>query len=196
MKSQRNIKYLTKRELRKMFKTIEKDKERSKLWLRDITLFQIAYYCWLRISELSLLKLEHYNKQTGVLYVSRLKGSNNSAITLDKKRRYYLDKYIREYHKKSHTNSFLFQTRTWECMKKPAIEFLVEKYRTKAHIPHFHFHMLKHSIAVHLLELWVSIFELKNYLGHKSINSTMVYSSFSPSMNQKVFETIEKWLDT
>lgn len=45
MKSQRNIKYLTKRELRKMFKTIEKDKERSKLWLRDITLFQIAYYC-------------------------------------------------------------------------------------------------------------------------------------------------------
>jgi site-specific recombinase XerD len=53
--------------------------------------------------------------------------------------------------------------------------------------------MLKHSIAVHLLEIWLSIFEVKHYLWHKSINSTMIYSSFSSLMNKEMYNKINKW---
>ena len=72
-------------------------------------------------------------------------------------------------------------------------EEISKYYENKAKLDYFHFHMLKHSIAVHLLEIWLSIFEVKNYLWHKSINSTMVYSSFSSVMNKEMYEKINKW---
>jgi site-specific recombinase XerD len=38
-------------------------------------------------------------------------------------------------------------------MTKTNIEALVKYYKNKAKLNNFHFHMLKHSIAVHLLEI-------------------------------------------
>jgi site-specific recombinase XerD len=105
-----------------------------------------------------------------------------------------LNKYIREY-KIKNDEDLLFKTKSWWILTKSTLEYLVNLYKQKAKLNNFHFHMLKHSIAVHLLELWLSIFELKNYLGHKSINSTMVYASFSSQMNKEVYNKINKvWL--
>lgn len=157
--------------------------------MRDLALFNIAYYCWLRISEISLIKLDQYNKDSWEIYIKRLKWSNNSTITLDNKRRLLLNRYIREYSLKD-DNELLFSSKSWSVLNKSNIEFLVKKYKDLSWLDNFHFHMLKHSIAVHLLEIWVDIFALKNYLGHKSIDSTMVYASFSSLMNKKIFNKI------
>jgi len=189
------IKYLTKKQIKKLFNSIENTKKVNKFWLRDLSIFNLSYYCWLRISEISLIKCENYNKETWEIYIRRLKWSNNSTITLDKTRRLLLNRYIREYKIKNDTDLF-FTTKTWKEITKPSIEYLVSKYKKLSSINNFHFHMLKHSIAVHLLELWLDIFELKNYLWHKSINSTIVYSSFSSQMNKKIYNKINKfWLD-
>jgi len=196
MKRNKNeIKYLTKKQIKKLFSSIENTKKLNKFWLRDLCIFNISYYCWLRISEISLIKFENYNKDSWELYIRRLKWSNNSTITLDKTRRLLLNRYIREYKIKNDID-LLFTTKTWKEITKPSIEYLVSKYKKESKILNFHFHMLKHSIAVHLLELWLSIFELKNYLWHKSINSTIVYSSFSSQMNKNIYNKINKfWLD-
>lgn len=186
------IKYLKKKELKKLFNVIENSKWERKFYLRDLVIFNLAYYCWLRISELSLLKLENYNKETWQLYVKRLKGSNNSNITLDKERKLLLNKYIRIYWIKE-DKEILFKSKSWKGMIKTNIEALTRYYKAKAKLDSFHFHMLKHSIAVHLLEIWLSIFEVKNYLWHKSINSTMIYSSFSSLMNKEMYRKIDKW---
>jgi len=186
------IKYLKKKELKKLFNIIENSKWKRKYYLRDLVIFNLAYYCWLRISELSLLKLENYNKEIWQLYVKRLKGSNNSNITLDKDRKLLLNKYIRIYWIKE-DKEILFKSKSWKGMIKTNIEALTRYYKVKAKLDSFHFHMLKHSIAVHLLEIWLSIFEVKNYLWHKSINSTMIYSSFSSLMNKEMYRKINKW---
>lgn len=183
------IKYLQKKQLKALFASIESSKWKNKYWLRDLTIFQIAYYCGLRISEIELIKPEYYNRDTGEIYIKRLKWSNNSTITLDKQRISLLNKYIREYEIEREA-PLLFITRTWRKMDKSSMEHLVEEYKQKAWLPDFHFHMLKHSIAVHLLEIGLSIFDLKNYLWHKSINSTMVYSSFTSRMNEEVYKKI------
>jgi len=189
------IKYLTKKEIKKLFWSIEKSKNENKYRLRDLVFFNLAYYCWLRISEISLIKLDNFNKDVWQIYIKRLKWSNNSTIVLDKQRLLLLKKYIREYRIKE-DSEFLFKTKTWKLVWKPTIEYLVGKYKDMSKLKHFHFHMLKHSIAVHLLEIWLSIFELKNYLWHKSINSTMVYSSFSSQMNRDIYNKISRiWLD-
>lgn len=188
-KENTEVKYLTKKQLKSLFRTIESSKESNKYWLRDLTIFELAYYCGLRISEVWLIKLENYNKDTGEIYIKRLKWSNNSTITLDKQRIFLLNKYLREYPSQKETG-ILFSTKSGKAMDKSTLEFLVEEYKKEAELPQFHFHMLKHSIAVHLLEIGLSIFELKNYLGHKSINSTMIYSSFTSSMNKEIYKKI------
>lgn len=187
--SNKHFKYLTKKQLDKLFKSIESSRDFNKYYLRDLALFNIAYYCWLRISEISLIKLDQYNKDSWEIYIKRLKWSNNSTITLDNKRRLLLNRYIREYSLKD-DNALLFSSKSWSILNKSNIEFLVKKYKDLSWLDNFHFHMLKHSIAVHLLEIWVDIFALKNYLGHKSIDSTMVYASFSSLMNKEIFNKI------
>lgn len=189
--SNEEIKFLTQKQVKKLFDTIENLKDENKYWLRDLTIFNLSYYCGLRISEISLIKLENYNKETWEIYIKRLKGSNNSTIVLDKQRTYILNKYIREY-KIKNDEDLLFKTKSWWILNKSTLEYLVNYYKQKSKLNNFHFHMLKHSIAVHLLELWLSIFELKNYLGHKSINSTMVYASFSSQMNKEIYNKINK----
>lgn len=195
MRENKEIKYLNKKDLKKLFNSIEKSKESNKFWLRDLTIFHLSYYCWLRISEISLIKFENYNKDNWEIYIKRLKWSNNSTITLDKTRKQIFNKYLREYKIKD-LNELVFKTKTWKEITKPTLEYLVNKYKKLSKLNNFHFHMLKHSIAVHLLEIWLSIFELKNYLGHKSINSTIVYSSFSSQMNKEIYNKINKiWLN-
>lgn len=183
------VKYLTKKDLKSLFKAIESQKWKYQFWLRDLTMFELAYYCGLRISEVGLIKLENYNASTGEIYIKRLKWSNNSTIILDKERRYILNKYLREYPIKNQESS-IFLTRTGKSMDKSTLEYLVEQYKNLAKLHDFHFHMLKHSIAVHLLEIGLSIFDLKNYLWHKSINSTMIYASFTSKMNEQVYRRI------
>lgn len=182
------IKFLTKKQVHKLFKSIEDTKETNKYYLRDLTIFNLSYYCWLRISEISLIKRENYNKSTKELYIKRLKWSHNSTIRLDQKRESILNKYLREYDIRD--DDYLFKSKNWNQMNKSNIEFISNRYKKLSWLWEFHFHMLKHSIAVHLLEVWLSIFELKNYLWHKSIDSTLVYSSFTPQMSNEMYQKI------
>ena len=94
-RKENEVKYLKQDELKKFFSVIEKSE--NKFWLRDLTAFQIIYYCGLRASELQLVKKEHYNKDTGEVFITRLKGSRNNTIRFDDKRKKLLNRYIREY---------------------------------------------------------------------------------------------------
>lgn len=60
-----DIKFLTQKQVKQLFNTIESLKDENKYWLRDLTIFNLSYYCGLRISEVSLIKSENYNKETG-----------------------------------------------------------------------------------------------------------------------------------
>ena len=109
-------------------------------------------------------------------------------MRLDAKRVSLLNKYLREHPKKD--GDLLFLTKTGKPLGKPSLEYLSDRYAVLAGIPGFHFHMLKHSIAVHLLEASLSIFELKNYLGHKSMDSTLAYSTFTKQMSDEMYAKI------
>jgi len=57
----------------------------------------------------------------------------------------------------------------------------MKKYGTRADIPaeKRHFHALKHSIATHLLDAGADIMFVKDWLGHKNIQNTLVYSQLT-----------------
>lgn len=74
------INYLTQKETDRLFEAIEKSN--NKFRLRDLTAFIIIYLCGLRASELKLIKLSDFNKETGDIYIRRLKGSNSNTLNL------------------------------------------------------------------------------------------------------------------
>lgn len=188
------IKYFTQKELKKLFSVIEKSKEDwNRFWLRDLTIFNIAYYWWLRASEIWMLKLENYNKSTGEIFVKRLKWSLNNTIRLDSTRINLLNKYIREY-KITNEEAFLFISRNKVPVSGKTIEFLMSKYWEMTNISRekLHPHTLKHSIAVHLAESWADIKEIQQYLGHRRIESTLQYFAYTTVQQNHFYEKIAK----
>lgn len=55
------------------------------------------------------------------------------------------------------------------------------KYGERAGLPKVkrHFHVLKHSIATHLLDAGADIMFVKDWLGHKNIQNTLVYAQLT-----------------
>jgi integrase/recombinase XerD len=53
-----------------------------------------------------------------------------------------------------------------------------------------HVHTLRHSYATHLLEEGIDIRIISEYLGHRSLDSTLIYTHLTPLMRQGVADTI------
>ena len=71
-KQNRDIKFLTHKDLNILFKSIESTSKTNKFMIRDLLIFNLAYYCGLRISEIALIKRENYNQHTKEIYIKRL----------------------------------------------------------------------------------------------------------------------------
>lgn len=87
----------------------------------------------------------------------------------------------------------VFSSKTHEHMTISCVEAVVKKYvnlargqnpglfREKKYTPH----SFRHSVAVHMLEAGIPIVVIKNFLGHSSIETTMVYATVSQALRDK-----------
>ncbi len=51
---------------------------------------------------------------------------------------------------------------------------------TPSGLPHFSLHTLRHTFASHLVMQGISIYKVSQWLGHKSVNTTMIYAHLAP----------------
>ena len=51
-------------------------------------------------------------------------------------------------------------------------------------------HTLRHSYATHLLEAGVNIRRIQQYLGHSSLNSTMIYLHLTTQGHENAYDII------
>ena len=182
----KTIKYYTQEELEKLFKAVKKSN--SKYWLRDYCIFRTTYRCGLRASEVGLLSLGDYNRQTGELYCKRVKNSQNNTIRLDEETKKALHKYIREYY----IRDILFTSQNKSPISRQMLDHFIRKYCRSAKIHERGFHALKHSIAVHLAESGLDIKELQHYLGHKNVNSTIIYFQFTTRQQEEMYRKLRE----
>jgi len=187
-KKEREIKYLSQKELKKLFDIIEKTKDNNKLYLRDLLIFNLMYYLALRVSEVGSLLFDDYNSLNNTIYIRRLKGSNNNTLKLDEKRLKILKKYIRDYN----INSWvLFKTQNWWKLDRFAINSILKKYEKLSWIK-LNTHIFKHSIWVHLGESWIDIKDLQYYLWHKDIKNTLIYFKYTTKQLDDMYKKLEK----
>jgi len=189
--TQDKIKYLTEREIRKLIRSIEKtkDTEYGMYWLRDKLIFLLGFECGLRASEIGLLRKDDFNSLVNELYCRRLKGSNNNTIRLTKNTSNLLKKYLKE---QPNESDYIFMSRKGNQITKFTLNKLCKKYFSLAKLPmdKAHFHTIKHTCGVYLAEQGLDIKEVQYMLGHKKIDNTMIYFSFTSKQQDELYRKL------
>ncbi|MBU7006051.1 site-specific tyrosine recombinase/integron integrase [Phosphitispora fastidiosa] len=142
--------------------------------LRDKCMLMTMYSAGLRISEVANLKVSDIDSQKMQLLIRDGKGGKDRFAILSQA---CLD-VLREYWKQYRPTEWLFysRNRTGTHITRRAIQNVFHKYKDLAGITkNVTSHTLRHSFATHLLENGVSIFHIKQLLGHSDISTTCFY---------------------
>lgn len=158
---------------------------------RDYAILTLFYSSGIRLSELVGTDMSDVNLDRGVVRVlgkGDLEREGELTDEASKTLRSYL-KTRRFWNGNNH--KALFLTRVGDRIKKRDVERKIEEYAQKAGIkkkvtPH----MLRHSIATHLLDNGMDIRRVQHFLGHKNIASTQIYTHI---IDQKQKEAIRKY---
>jgi type 1 fimbriae regulatory protein FimB len=83
--------------------------------------------------------------------------------------------YLRE---RTNESPILFTSNRNDPISRRTLDWLMKTYGLKAAIPpeKRHFHVLKHSIATHLLDAGADLRFVQDWLGHSNIQNTVVYT--------------------
>lgn len=162
------IKFLTLDETRRLFKGIS-DK-------RDKALFLLAYRHGLRASEVGLLRVSDLDLKRLRVMLHRLKGSLSGEHPLQADEARALKAWLRS---RDTDSPILFPSRRGLPISRQMLDVLMKGYGEEAAIPtdKRHFHVLKHSIATHLLDAGAELRFVQDWLGHSNIQNTVIYTA-------------------
>lgn len=184
MKKQR--KYLTLNEVEQLIQAT-----RAGHWPeRDECLIRICFTHGLRVSELCGLRLSDINTDSGVVYIRRLKQGLSTIQPLLAEEIRLIKKWLVARNKKAYSYSeYLFISQKSEQMSRQQVGKLLRKYGSNAGIDVIpHPHMLRHSCGYELANLGTDTRLIQDYLGHKNIRHTVIYTASNPARFSKVWQ--------
>ena len=144
---------------------------------RERAVLSLFYGCGLRCSEGVQLDLRDLHFRTNLLYVRSGKGGKRRAVPMSEKVKSSLEAYVyQERIGLSGESSVICNTRG-KRMSGKSHNDLLKKLIGKASIKKLiTVHSLRHSIATHLLENGLSVEYVRDFLGHKYLESTQLYT--------------------
>jgi len=150
---------------------------------KELSLLHLFYSCGLRREEAVRLDLRDVNFRKGLLYVRSGKGGKRRAVPMTGKVIADMENYIRherEVAGSKDTEAFMVNKRGTRMSGDSFIRLLKEMLiRAEMTDREYTLHHLRHSIATHLLENGLSLEEVREFLGHRHIESTQVYVKVS-----------------
>ena len=160
---------LTLTEIKDLFKACETLKEKATLC--------VFYGCGLRRTEGEKLNLKDLHFRTNLLYVREGKGSKRRAVPLSEKVKEGLKNYaLKERFARAGEAAFITNStgkRTSGNSHNNLLKALLKRAGIKKDAS---LHNLRHSIATHLLESGLSVEYVRDFLGHKHLESTQIYT--------------------
>ncbi len=172
---------LTRNEVARLFHVIRE--------LRFRVVLRLIYACGLRISEAATLKVTDVKRDGPRLHIAGAKGNKDRLVPLP----VWAYRELQDYWRTHRHPQWVFPGvgRGWretpggverlahavEPMGVGSIQHCVRLARVDARLPETtHVHTLRHSYATHLLEEGVSIRLISAYLGHASLETTLIYT--------------------
>ena len=165
-------------EILRVFQSVDLKRKEG---FRDYTLLHLLYDSAARASETATLNLDYFDPQKRTLAILG-KGNRFRLIQLETKTCELLQLYIRKYRNTPRPlyKDRLFISQRGEELTRHGIYRICRKYLEKALSPkrlqHINpVHSFRHSRAVDMLYSGHPITDIKNHLGHDSIQSTTIY---------------------
>jgi site-specific recombinase XerD len=176
------LEYLSKIEVERFFAAIPDAASRDRL------LFDAIYRYGLRRTEAALIRREHLSE--GRIWITRLKGGVSSEYPIHPNTRRLLWAYLNQ--RGVDENPYLFVSRqgAHRPLSASMIYHLFRRYADAAQLPadRHHPHVLRHSIAVHLMNAGWDAADVQDWLGHRDIGSTMVYAAVTNKRREAKYE--------
>lgn len=140
---------------------------------RDKAVLASLYYLGLRIGEAAELLLEDVDLKDGKVLIRKSKTGHQREVPIHSKAIDIFEEYIQ---KRTHKGDCFLQGQKGN-LTPSGIEFIIEKLAEKSKIKkRIYPHLLRHSIASHLLKKGMEIRKVSRFLGHRSLESTQRYT--------------------
>jgi len=170
------VKFLTQDEIARLFSVIKNKRDRA--------LFLIAYRHGLRASEVGRLIVSDIDFKKLRIMLHRLKGSHSGEHPLQTDEAKSLKAYLRS---RKAAIPILFSSNRNDPISRSMLHRLMRTYGSTANLPKDkqHFHVLKHSIATHLLDAGADVRFVQDWLGHANIQNTVIYTYLTSTSREE-----------
>ena len=181
--TEEKLNILTQSEIKQLFRATEYSHTESRFKLRDKAILTVLYSCGLRRNEAVHLDLSDIFFDKERVFVRKGKNYRERFVPINRKNAEILEDYIYEsrpefYNAKDTEALFVsqqgkrMQGMSFANRLKAIVQATNNKTIAEKGIT---LHILRHSIATHLLQQNVPLESIKTFLGHSSLESTQIY---------------------
>jgi len=150
--------------------------------LRDRAIVEFLYSTGVRVSECCALNIGDINMECSDLIVYG-KGSKERKTYLTESAKYHLEQYLKFRCETEHLTMdklkdlplFVSLNKYHERLTKAGIQYMLRELGKKAGVKNVHPHRFRRTIATDLLSRDMPIEQVKEFLGHEKIDTTLIY---------------------
>ncbi|MEL4309160.1 tyrosine-type recombinase/integrase [Joostella sp. CR20] len=191
--TEEKLNVLTIAEIKELFEATELSHTESRFKLRDKAILTVLYSCGLRRNEAVHLDLSDIYFEKERVFVRKGKNYKERFVPINRKNAEILEDYIYEARPEfyqSHLSEALFINKNGTRMQGMSfanrLKAIVEATNNKTIAEKgITLHILRHSIATHLLQQNVPLESIKTFLGHSSLESTQIYTHLLKSIENE-----------
>ena len=144
--------------------------------LRDRALVEFLYSTGVRVSELASLNVGdiEMGRQELIVYG---KGSKERKTYLTDSAKFYLRRYLQTREQEGLADQSLFVTldSPHDRLTVAGVQYMLRQLGKRAGVKNVHPHRFRRTIATDLLARGMKIEEVKEFLGHEKLDTTMIY---------------------
>lgn len=182
--TEEKLNILTQQEIKQLFKATTFSHTQNRFRLRDKAILVILYSCGLRRNEAIHLDIKDILFDKERIHVRKGKNYKERYIPINRRNAEILEDYIynsrSEFNNKTNTEALFISKQGKRLSGKSfanRLEAIIKATNNKTiESKHITLHLLRHSIATHLLQQNVPLESIKTFLGHSSLESTQIYT--------------------
>mgnify|MGYP006299147535 CR=1 FL=1 len=160
--------------------------DRSAFGMRDRAMLSVFYGLGLRRSEAENLNASDFIPGKNLLYVQKSKTGYQRYVPVTDEISADLQSYVDEARMQivqpgssKLDKDALFLSERGTRLNGQSMHLRLKQLLEKAELPCVSLHTLRHSIATHLLQSGMSLQNIARFLGHRSLESTQIYTHIS-----------------
>ena len=182
--------YLTVEEVEKFIDSFNSEKPCD---IRDKALFELMYSCGLRVSEICALNIEDIFFDERLVKVTG-KGDKQRLVPMGMRAIQNINEYLNNGRsmlvKSIKQNALFLNFRGERITRKGIWKNLKTKMQLLGIRRDVTVHTLRHSFATHLVQNGADIRYVQNFLGHKSINTTEIYTHLDMHHIKEIYDKV------